>query len=86
MGEVSKKYISALRASVWSKNKGGRASRAAPLDPPLPKGLWAPEHNFGICIGLVSISDSVVLGKITQKPLMAVICSLENESVSSYES
>ena len=48
----------------------------------MPKGLWAPEHNLGIGMGLVSISDSDVLGKTTQKPLMAVICSLENESVS----
>ena len=32
-----KKFCSALRASVWSKNKvgGGRAPRAPPLDPPL---------------------------------------------------
>ena len=29
-------FFSALRASVWSKNKGeGRAPRAPPLDPPL---------------------------------------------------
>ena len=26
-----------LRAWVWSKNKGGQAPRAPPLDPPLPK-------------------------------------------------
>ena len=31
---VSKKFFSALQASVWSKNKGGgRAPRAPPLDP-----------------------------------------------------
>ena len=32
-----KKVFSTLRASVWSKNKGGggRAPRASPLDPPL---------------------------------------------------
>ena len=30
------KHFSALRASVWSKNKeGGRGPRAPPLDPPL---------------------------------------------------
>ena len=35
-GVVSKKFFSALRASFWSKNKGGpRAPRAPPLDPPL---------------------------------------------------
>ena len=27
--------IQTLRASVWSKNKGGWAPRAPPLDPPL---------------------------------------------------
>ena len=34
---VSKKCFSALRASVWSKNKGGggRAPWGPPLDPPL---------------------------------------------------
>ena len=33
---VSKKIFSALRASVWSKNKGwARAPRNSPLDPPL---------------------------------------------------
>ena len=30
-GKVSTKFFSALQASVWSKNKGGRP----PLDPPL---------------------------------------------------
>ena len=34
-GPVSKKTFSALRASVWSKNKGGRVPRALPLDSPL---------------------------------------------------
>ena len=34
-GAVSKKSFSALRASVWSKNKGGRAPQSPPLDPPL---------------------------------------------------
>ena len=34
------KMFSAIRASVWSKNKGGGGgSRAPPLDPPL-KGLY----------------------------------------------
>ena len=33
---LSKKFFSAVRASVWSKNKGGAwAPRAPPLDPPL---------------------------------------------------
>ena len=32
-GAVSKKFISALWASVWSKNKGGGGR--PPLDPPL---------------------------------------------------
>ena len=30
-----KKFFSALGASVWFKNKGGRAPRAPPLGPPL---------------------------------------------------
>ena len=34
-GAVSKKIFSALRASVWSRNKGGRPPRAPPLDSPL---------------------------------------------------
>ena len=35
-GEVSKKLFSALRASVWSKNKrGALVPRAPPLNPPL---------------------------------------------------
>ena len=35
-GPVSKKTFSALRASVWAKNKGGgQAPWAPPLDPPL---------------------------------------------------
>jgi len=34
--KVSKIFLSALWASVWSKNKGGgRATRAPHLDPPL---------------------------------------------------
>ena len=36
-GAVSKKYISAFRPSVWSKDKGGggQAPMAPPLDPSL---------------------------------------------------
>ena len=34
-GGRSPTLFSALRASVWSKNKGGRTPRAPPLDPPL---------------------------------------------------
>ena len=30
-----KNIFSALRTSVWSKNKGGRAPQAPPLDPPM---------------------------------------------------
>ena len=29
-----------IRASVWSKNKGGRVPRTPPLDPPLPMTFW----------------------------------------------
>ena len=38
-GQSQKKTISALLASVWSKNKGG-GGRAPPLDPPLPPPLY----------------------------------------------
>ena len=34
-GGVSKNCFSGLRASVWSKNKGGWGARAPSLDPPL---------------------------------------------------
>ena len=34
-GAVYKKLFSALRASVWSKNKGSQVTLALPLDPPL---------------------------------------------------
>ena len=34
-GAVSKKIFSALGASVWSKNYGGRAPQGPLLDPPL---------------------------------------------------
>ena len=37
-GAVNKKYFPALRASVWSKNKGARPPRFSPLDPPLESG------------------------------------------------
>ena len=35
-GRPPEKFFSALRASFWSKNKGGgRVPRAPPLDPPM---------------------------------------------------
>ena len=34
-GSVTKNFFSALRASVWSKNKGGLPPRAPSLVPPL---------------------------------------------------
>ena len=34
-GGLQRCFFSAHRASVWSKNKGRRAPRAPPLDPPL---------------------------------------------------
>ena len=35
-GGLKKNYFLALRASVWSKNKGGgQATQAPPLNPPL---------------------------------------------------
>ena len=36
-GRSPKKSFSTLQALVWSKNKGGGAPRAPPLDPPLNK-------------------------------------------------
>ena len=44
-GGSGKKIFSALRASVWSTNKGGGPPpRAPPLDPPLNKALMP-----GVC-------------------------------------
>ena len=37
-GKSLKKYFSALRASVWSKNRGAWPPRFSPLDPPLGSG------------------------------------------------
>ena len=34
-GTGLQRYVSALQALVWSKNKGGWAPRPPPLDPPL---------------------------------------------------
>ena len=45
-GPSQNKFFSALRASVWSKNKGGRALRASPMDPPLYDSPTVPEQVF----------------------------------------
>ena len=45
-GGSPKNYFPALRASVWSKNKGRRAPWAPPLDPP----LTITELEFGVKI------------------------------------
>ena len=39
-GKVSKKIFSAVRASVWSKNKGDAGPPALPLDPSLLFCVW----------------------------------------------
>ena len=39
-GPVSKIFFSALQASFWSKNKGGQAPLASPLDLPLLQQFW----------------------------------------------
>ena len=41
-----KEFFSAHRASVWSKNKGGRLPWASPLDPPLPTPLAPAVNKF----------------------------------------
>ena len=47
-GRSQNNFFSALRALVWSKNKGGggRALRASPLDPPLYDSPTVPEQVF----------------------------------------
>ena len=48
-GVVSKFFFSALRASVWSKNKGdGPPPRAPPLHPPLLAGLSLVQAIFDL--------------------------------------
>ena len=39
-GPVSKIFFSALQASFWSKNKGGQAPLASPLDLSLLQQFW----------------------------------------------
>ena len=48
-GRSQKKFFSALRASVWFKNKeGGERPQAPPLDPPL-----CGHVTGGSCVGVV---------------------------------
>ena len=51
-----------LRASVWSKNKGGRAPRAPPLDSPL----------FGICPKL--FQGETLISKSLTSPTLNIQC------------
>ena len=45
-GQSPQMFFSVLRASFWSKNKGGaRAPRAPPLDPPLPQAQKSELHT-----------------------------------------
>ena len=48
-GAVSKKNVSALWASVWSKNKGG-GGRPPPLDPPLLNVFYNKFRLYKSCI------------------------------------
>ena len=47
-GAVSKKNVSALWASVWSKNKGG--GRPPPLDPPLLNVFYNKFRLYKSCV------------------------------------
>ena len=55
-----KEFFSALRASAWSKNKGGgeaggeRAPRAPPLDPPLDY----VAVTYDLCVSFFSLLSS----------------------------
>ena len=53
-----KELFSALRASVWSKNKGGggraRVPRASPLDPPLD----FVAVTYDLCVSFFSLLSS----------------------------
>ena len=50
------KYFSALRASFWSKNKGGGGPgpQASPLDPPCPPFVISIENGWVIGRGYLS--------------------------------
>ena len=61
-GNLKKKKSSALRASVWSKNKGGGAGRAPPLGPFLPellttKDCKGPQTNMQVNVDLISKNE-----------------------------
>ena len=48
------KYFSALRASFWSKNKGGPGPQASPLDPPCLPFVISIENGWVIGRGYFS--------------------------------
>ena len=63
-----KKFFSALRASVWSKNKGarGRPPRASPLDPSLMPLYFSPIPyvSFGTQIAKETKSQATVIATV----------------------
>ena len=64
---LKKKFFSALRGSVWSRNKGkGRAPWASPLDPPLMSLCFSPIPyvSFGTQIAKETKSQATVIATV----------------------
>ena len=75
-GGSPKNFLSALRASVWSKNKGGRVLRAPPLNPPLEYEMLADKArsvalviiiSYSTCVRMVFTSNGVGIRTRNQK-------------------
>ena len=64
---LKKKFFSALRGSVWSKNKeGGGGAWASPLDPPLMPLYFSPIPyvSFGTQIAKETKSQATVIATV----------------------